>query len=162
MVQLRSSQPRCRLAATPGVRPRCSQVQGNAEGVTHQRPWGCLSHAAKRVPADAEWECYKSAGSPRLLRIRASQPPVNVGFYVAGPTGINGRLCHRPLRHALLVHELPFEIPTPPVPLQPKPDRAALFQAMLDSGLVRSRAELARALGCSRAWVTKVLGGRAT
>jgi biotin operon repressor len=32
---------------------------------------------------------------------------------------------------------------------------------MLDTGLVRSRAELARALGCSRAWVTKVLGSAA-
>jgi hypothetical protein len=71
---------------------------------------------------------------------------------------MNGRLCNRPLRHALLLQELPVEVPTAPVAPGRKPDRAAVFQAMLDTGLVTSRAELARALGCSRAWVTRVLG----
>jgi hypothetical protein len=71
---------------------------------------------------------------------------------------MNGRLCNRPLRHALLFHELPVEVPTPPLAPEPEPDRAVLFQAMLDDGLVRNRAELARLLGCSRAWVTRVLG----
>jgi biotin operon repressor len=33
---------------------------------------------------------------------------------------------------------------------------------MLDGGEVRSRADLARGLGCSRAWVTKVLGALIT
>jgi hypothetical protein len=83
---------------------------------------------------------------------------VNIGFYVAGPTGMNGRLCHRALRHALLLDELLPAVADPPATPPPKPNRAALFQAMLDGGQIRNRAELARALGCSRAWVTKVLG----
>ena len=70
---------------------------------------------------------------------------------------MNGRLCHRPLRHALLLHELLPEVSTPPATPEPKPDRAVLFRALLDSGLVSNRAKLARALGCSRAWVTRVL-----
>jgi hypothetical protein len=61
---------------------------------------------------------------------------------------MNGRLGNQPLRHALLFHELPSEAPSPPVPPEPKPDRAALFQAMRDTGLVRNRADLAGALGC--------------
>lgn len=36
-------------------------------------------------------------------------------------------------------------------------DRRQRFQGMLDSGEAESRAHLARKLGCSRAWVTKVL-----
>jgi len=75
---------------------------------------------------------------------------------------MNGRLCHRALRHALLLDELIFEAPRPAPAPEPRPDRIALFQAMLASGQVRNRAELARALGCSRAWVTKVLGVRPT
>jgi hypothetical protein len=97
-------------------------------------------------------------GSPRTLQIRTSGSAVNIGFYVAGPTGMRGRLCNRPLRHALLLDEPLPEIPKPPPAPEPKPDRAALFRAMLAGGQVGSRAELARALGCSRAWVTKVLG----
>jgi hypothetical protein len=41
----------------------------------------------------------------------------------------------------------------------PEPLRTRRNQAMLDTEQVRNRAGLARALGCSRAWVTKVLGG---
>ena len=74
---------------------------------------------------------------------------------------MSGRLCHRPLRHALLLRELVPGVPEPQPAPQPTPDRAALFQAMLDTGQVSNRAELARALGCSRAWVTKVLGTHA-
>lgn len=43
---------------------------------------------------------------------------------------------------------------------KPKPDRMRLareYQAILDSGVVRTRAELARHLGVSRARVTQVL-----
>lgn len=103
---------------------------------------------------------FRTAGSPRTLKIRTCGAPVNIGFYVAGPTGMNGRLCNRPLRHALVLDELPAEVPTPPAAPGPKPDRTALFQAVPDAGLVRNRADLARALGCSRAWVTRVLGTR--
>ncbi len=71
---------------------------------------------------------------------------------------MNGCLCNRLLRHALLLHKLPIEAPSPPVAREPKPDHAALFQAMLDTGLISNRIAVARALGCSRAWVTKVLG----
>ena len=71
---------------------------------------------------------------------------------------MNGRLCQRALRHALLLDELLPGVPEPVSEPEPKPDRVAVFQAMLDTGLVSNRAELARALGCSRAWVTRVLG----
>jgi len=37
-------------------------------------------------------------------------------------------------------------------------ERRQRFQQLLDSGEANSRADLARKLGCSRAWVTKVLG----
>jgi hypothetical protein len=112
---------------------------------------------AERLFEPHEVSDFRTAGSPRTLKTRTFGSPVNIGFYVAGPTGMNGRLCNRPLRHALLLHELPVELPTAPVAPEPKPDRAALFQAMLDSRPIANRAELARALGCSRAWVTEVL-----
>jgi len=97
-------------------------------------------------------------GSPRTLKIRTFRSPLNVGFYVAGATGMNGRLCRRALRHALVLNELLPEVPSSPATPERTPHRAAVFQAMLDNGEVRNRADLARALGCSRAWVTKVLG----
>ena len=75
---------------------------------------------------------------------------------------MNGRLCRRALRHALLLDELIPEVSDRPPAPQPLPDGAAVFQAMLDSGQAGSRAELARAPGCSRAWVTKVLGAAET
>jgi hypothetical protein len=75
---------------------------------------------------------------------------------------MNGRPCNRPLRHALLLHELTVEAPSPPVAPEARPDRAVLFQAMLDTGQASSRAELARLLGCSRAWVTRALGTQPT
>jgi hypothetical protein len=106
-------------------------------------------------------ECCGTAGSPSTHKIRTFRSPVNVGFYVAGPTGMNGRLCHRPLRHVLLLDELLLKVPSPLPAPEPEPDRAAVFQAMLDTGQVKNRAELARALGCSRAWVTRVLGASA-
>jgi len=71
---------------------------------------------------------------------------------------MNGRLCHRALRHAFLPEELIPELSGPTLAPEPRPDRAALFQAMLASGQARNRAELARLVGCSRAWVTRVLG----
>jgi hypothetical protein len=37
--------------------------------------------------------------------------------------------------------------------------QAKLYRKLLDSGKVKSRAELARKFGVSRAWVTKVLNG---
>jgi len=87
-------------------------------------------------------------------------PLANVGFYVAGATGMNGRLCHRAFPHALLLDELLPTSCTPPLAPEPTPDRAAILQAMLNTGHVRNRADLAGALGCSRAWVTRVLGAR--
>ena len=165
-------------AATPASRPwppvtacagpeRQLPASGFGDGLrvdpgfrTSERP--LPSRPAPRPAGTATWGArssgFRTAGSPRPLRIRTLRSPVNIGFYVAGPTGMNGRLCNRPLRHALLFDERPAEVPTPPTPPQSKPDRAALFQAMLDIGLVANRAELARALGCSRAWVTRVLG----
>ena len=37
-------------------------------------------------------------------------------------------------------------------------ERVERFRRMIESGEVRNRAELARRLGCSRAWISKVLG----
>ena len=100
-------------------------------------------------------------GSPRTPKIRTFRSPLSVGFYVAGPTGMNGRVRRRALRHVFLPDDLINELPVPKPPPEPKPDRASRFQQMIDSGMVGNRAELARLLGCSRAWVTKVLGSGA-
>ncbi len=51
--------------------------------------------------------------------------------------------------------QLSLHRPSPPH--QTMEERAKRFQAMLDSGQVRNRADLARKLGCSRAWVTSAL-----
>ena len=63
---------------------------------------------------------------------------------------------------------LPKRRVTPPCPPSARPpsgsESAARFLAMLESGEAVSRAEVARTVGCSRAYVTKViepLGGRA-
>jgi hypothetical protein len=70
---------------------------------------------------------------------------------------MNGRLRRRALRYALLLDELAPQGPAPVPQPEPHPDRPVLFQAVLDTGQVGTRAELARLLGRSRAWVTKVL-----
>jgi len=44
------------------------------------------------------------------------------------------------------------------LPRETPRQRAHRDQALLAGGQVGNRAELARALDCSRAWVTKVLG----
>ena len=41
--------------------------------------------------------------------------------------------------------------------LESPEDRASRFMSMLTSGAVGSRAELARRMGCSRSYITKVL-----
>lgn len=48
--------------------------------------------------------------------------------------------------------------PAPELPRPRKAGRAAEWQRLLDEGTYRSRAELARAVGVSRAAVTKALG----
>ena len=101
------------------------------------------------------------AGSPRTPKIRTFGLPLSVAFYVAGPTGMGGRLRRRDLRHAFSPGDLPSEGGERQRQPEPEHDRAAVFQAMLDSGKAQNRAELARLLGCSRAWVTKVLGSAA-
>ena len=71
---------------------------------------------------------------------------------------MNGRLCRRAVHHAFLPDELLTEPPVQNPRSAAKPERRIIFQAMLDTGQARNRAEVARLLGCSRAWVTKVLG----
>ena len=65
------------------------------------------------------------------------------------------RLCYgmSPTHAQLSLHERPASHDT-------SEERARRFQAMLDSGQASNRADLARLLGCSRAWVTKVLTRR--
>ena len=75
---------------------------------------------------------------------------------------MRGRLYRRPIRHAFVPDELLAELPIPKPRAETKRQRANRFQAMLDAGEARSRAELARLLGCSRAWVTRVLGAQPT
>jgi hypothetical protein len=100
---------------------------------------------------------YQCPGSSRTLKIRTSALALDLAFYVGGPTGMNGRRRRRALRHTVEAAELLPEAPGPQRRPQRKPDRAPVFQAMLDTGQARNRADLARLLGCSRAWVTKVL-----
>lgn len=47
--------------------------------------------------------------------------------------------------------------PKPTCPKNTRATQAKLFRKLLDSGTIKSRAELARKFGVSRAWVTKVL-----
>lgn len=72
------------------------------------------------------------------------------------------RLCRRVLRQALALDQLIPKVPPPARAPEPRPDRAVLCQALLNTGQVRTRADLATALGCSRAWVTKVRGPSGT
>jgi len=43
------------------------------------------------------------------------------------------------------------------LPKESPAERAERFRRLMDSGQFRSQAELARALGCSQVWVSKVL-----
>jgi hypothetical protein len=95
---------------------------------------------------------------PGSEKIRTFWPALNVPVFVA-PTSSGSRLAAMPYyRYAFDPAAL---VPQPkplPMPKETPLQRAQRYQAMLDGGLVRNRAELARALGCSRAWVTRVLG----
>jgi hypothetical protein len=85
---------------------------------------------------------------------------VDVPVFVAPELPGNGRNGSPFYRHTFWADDL---IPEPKPVVLPKEtpyQRAHRFQTMLDTGLVTNRAELARALGCSRAWVTRVLGAR--
>jgi len=68
--------------------------------------------------------------------------------------GPNGRPDRRGYAHAFTASAL---VPAPGVPKETPLRRAKRFQAMLDSDQARNRADVARQLRCSRAWVTKVL-----
>jgi hypothetical protein len=88
------------------------------------------------------------------VKIRTFRPIIELAFYIEPHFGPNGR----PERHGY-AHAFTEDALSPPPGSQKEtpPERASRFQAMLDSGEARSRADLARLLGCSRAWVTKVL-----
>jgi len=77
-----------------------------------------------------------------------------VPLFVALAPPANGRRTTHGFRHALDPAALVPGPRSPPLPKETPVRRAHRYQGMLDTGLVSSRAELARALGCSRAWVT--------
>ena len=93
-------------------------------------------------------------GSPVTPEIRTL---VNIILFVRPEFAPNGRPERQGYRYAVsLVAILPR--PRASTARRETPwERAARFQLMLDSGNASNRAELARMLGCSRAWVTKVL-----
>ena len=83
---------------------------------------------------------------------------IDVPVFVAPASSGNGRSALPSYRHSFVADDL---IPEPDL-ISPAREtlaqRACRFQAMVDSGQAGSRAEVARMLGCSRAWVTRVLG----
>ncbi len=87
-------------------------------------------------------------------RIPTFAPLVNVILYLKPDFAKNGRPERLGYRYALTITSL---LPADRVRKETPLERGRRFQAMLDSGQVKNRADLARMLGCSRAWVTKVL-----
>jgi hypothetical protein len=97
---------------------------------------------------------------PGSERTRTSRPALNVPVFIAPRASDNSPSALPRFRYAFDPAAL---LPKPkplPAPRETPSQRAQRYQAMIDTGLVSNRAELARALGCSRAWVTKVLGPR--
>lgn len=88
------------------------------------------------------------------MEIRTSGVFLELAFYIRPDFGPNGRPDRRGYAHAFTAGAL---VPAPEVRKETPLERARRFQAMLDSGRATNRADLARQLGCSRAWVTKVL-----
>ena len=104
---------------------------------------------------------FQNCWLPGSEKIRTFRPALNVPVFIA-PTASSNRLAGMPYyRHAFDPEALIPEPEPVPLPTETPLQRACRYQAMLDAGLVSNRAELARALGCSRAWVTKVLGNAA-
>lgn len=121
----------------------------------HKTKAGTVNHEASVPTLVLDW-------LPGPEKTRTSCPALDVPLFVALTSFGNGRLSVPRLRHAFAAEDLII----PPAPLRlPKEapvQRARRFQAMLDNGEARNRAEVARLLGCSRAWVTKVLGSGGT
>ena len=69
----------------------------------------------------------------------------------------NGRPRIPGFRHTVAAADLILDAEPVITPTETPPQRAARFQAMLDTGQGRNRADVARLMGCSRAAVTKVL-----
>jgi len=93
---------------------------------------------------------------PEPEKIRTFRPPLNLPLFVASTSsdsGLSGRL-----RHAFSAKEVLPKLGPDPTPRETPAQRAQRFQAMLDTGEAANRADIARIEGCSRAWVTKVLG----
>lgn len=94
---------------------------------------------------------------PGSERIRTPRPVIELAFCMAAAFGQIGRPRMRTTTYAFR----PAGLFTPQQPAQRAREtpiqRARRFQAMIDSGEARSRADLASQLECSRAWVTKVL-----
>jgi hypothetical protein len=94
---------------------------------------------------------------PGSERIRTSCPTVDVPLFVAPAPSSNGRPTTPCYRHAFVAEDLIPPRGPVPLPEETPLQRARRFQRMIDTGQAENRADLARPLGCSRAWVTKVL-----
>ncbi len=113
---------------------------------------GCVvpsSRCSRLLPPGFNWrrECSPPAcvAGPRAIGPKPL-PPLAVASYTAEPTSMSGRLRRLSLRHAFLANELLPEALTPPPTPAPKPDRSAVFEAVLDSAEARNRAKVARLL----------------
>ncbi len=94
---------------------------------------------------------------PGPAKIRTFAALVNIILYPKPEFAPNGRPERLGYRYALTIATLSGPPETAKVWKETPLERAARFQQMLDSGQARNKAQLARLLGCSRAWVTKVL-----
>ena len=95
---------------------------------------------------------------PGSENIRTFWPALNVPVFVAPTASGNPLLALPRFRYAFDPAALAPKPEPLPLPKETPFQCAQRYQGMLDAGQVSNRAELARALGCSRAWVTKVLG----
>jgi len=101
---------------------------------------------------------FPSKLAPRDPPIQTFRPAVNIRLCLKPDFAPNGRPKGSGYHYGLTVRPL---LPSPQsrkVRKKTPEERARQFQAMLDSGVVENRAQLARLLGCSGAWVTKVPG----
>ena len=94
---------------------------------------------------------------PGSEKIRTFRPALNVPVFIAPTASESPLSALSRLRYAFDPAALVPEPKPLPLPRETPFERARRYQAMLDAGLVKNRADLARALGCSRAWVTRVL-----
>jgi hypothetical protein len=125
------------------------EMADNAPGAANNR-----LQADSGLEADVSQRCWL----PGSEKIRTFRPPLSVPVFIAPTASDSPMSALSRFRYAFDPAALVPDTKPLTLPRETPRERAQRYQAMLDTGLVSNRAELARTLGCSRAWVTRVLG----